>query len=112
MQIRQELGKTSVGRGRFRVRLPFVFVGAQGLEKYIISRLPIAIFLSSSFKPRYVDDPAFEVMLFAYAYNDDPVDVVDFACGESLPSKVLRLLLSREPCPRFRGFEASRAWKL
>ena len=38
---------------------------------------------------RYVDDPAFEVMLFAYAYNDDPVDVVDFACGESLPSKVL-----------------------
>lgn len=28
---------------------------------------------------RYVDDPAFEVLLFAYAYNDDPVDVVDFA---------------------------------
>lgn len=38
---------------------------------------------------RYVDDPAFEVMLFAYAYDDEPVSVVDVASGESLPSRVL-----------------------
>lgn len=38
---------------------------------------------------RYVDDPAFEVMLFAYAYDDEPVTVVDIANGESLPSQVL-----------------------
>ena len=38
---------------------------------------------------RYVDDPSFEVMLFGYAYGDDPVEVVDFASGESLPKQVL-----------------------
>ena len=38
---------------------------------------------------RYVDDPTFEVQLFGYAYDDDPVAVVDFASGESLPPQVL-----------------------
>lgn len=38
---------------------------------------------------RYVDDPSFEVMLFAYAYDDEPVTVVDFAQGEKLPDEVL-----------------------
>lgn len=31
-----------------------------------------------------------EVLLFAYAYNDSPVRVVDLACGEGLPDTVLR----------------------
>lgn len=31
-----------------------------------------------------------EVLLFAYAYNDSPVRVVDLACGEELPDTVLR----------------------
>lgn len=30
-----------------------------------------------------------EVLLFAYAYDDRPVQVVDLACGESLPERVL-----------------------
>lgn len=38
---------------------------------------------------RYCDDPAFEVLLFAYAYDNDPVEVVDIACGEILPAPVL-----------------------
>lgn len=31
-----------------------------------------------------------EILLFAYAYNDDPVQVIDLACGEALPRRVLR----------------------
>ena len=38
---------------------------------------------------RYIDDPSFEVMLFGYAYDDEPVTVVDFAQGEKLPEEVL-----------------------
>lgn len=38
---------------------------------------------------RYVEDPTFEVQLFGYAYDDDPVTVVDFAQGEKLPEDVL-----------------------
>lgn len=39
---------------------------------------------------RYVDTPAFEIMLFGYAYGDDDVEVVDLASGEELPSQVLK----------------------
>lgn len=44
---------------------------------------------------RYCDDPSFEVQLFAYAYDDGPVIVVDIACGENIPSQVLADLASR-----------------
>lgn len=37
---------------------------------------------------KYCEDPAFEIMLFGYAYNDDPVKVVDLASGEVLPERV------------------------
>lgn len=41
---------------------------------------------------KYVDTPAFQVLLFAYAFDDDPVDVVDIACGEKLPERVRKAL--------------------
>jgi hypothetical protein len=31
-----------------------------------------------------------EILLFAFAYGDEPVQVVDMACGEELPEQVLR----------------------
>ena len=37
---------------------------------------------------KYCEDPAFEIMLFGYAYNDDPIKVVDLASGEVLPERV------------------------
>lgn len=37
---------------------------------------------------RYVDSPAFEILLFAYALDDEAVQVVDLAKGESLPQVV------------------------
>lgn len=38
---------------------------------------------------RYVEDPAFEILLFAYAYDDDPVTVIDLTAFEDLPEQVL-----------------------
>ena len=36
----------------------------------------------------YAEDPSFEVLLFAYAFDDKPVQVVDLASGEVLPDEV------------------------
>lgn len=38
---------------------------------------------------RYVEDPAFAITLFAYAYDEEPVQVVDLAGGEQMPQQVL-----------------------
>lgn len=37
---------------------------------------------------KYVEAPDFEIMLFAYAFNDEPVQIIDLAQGEELPLKV------------------------
>ena len=36
---------------------------------------------------RYVEGD-FHILLFAYAFDDDPVKIIDLACGEELPSEV------------------------
>ena len=41
---------------------------------------------------RYVDAPDFEILLFSYAYDDEPVHTIDLACGERLPADVLAAL--------------------
>jgi DNA polymerase len=40
----------------------------------------------------YTSAPDFEILLFAYAWNDEPVDIVDLASGEKLPGEVLAAL--------------------
>jgi DNA polymerase bacteriophage-type len=40
----------------------------------------------------YVDSPNFTVSLFAYAFDDEETKIVDLACGEQLPRKVLDAL--------------------
>ena len=40
----------------------------------------------------YTDSPAFEILLFAYAFDDEDVSIVDVAQGESLPDKVIKAL--------------------
>jgi len=37
---------------------------------------------------RYVESPDFEIMLFGYSIDNGPVQVVDLACGETLPDEV------------------------
>lgn len=42
---------------------------------------------------RYTEAPDFSILLFGYAFNDEPVQVVDLACGNELPKEVLDALL-------------------
>ena len=44
---------------------------------------------------RYVDDPSFEIMLFGYAFDDEPITVIDRLDFESIPQRVLDAL--RDP---------------
>jgi DNA polymerase len=37
---------------------------------------------------RYVESPDFEIMLFAYAFDAEPVQVIDLLQGEPLPPEV------------------------
>lgn len=37
---------------------------------------------------KYVDALDFEIMLFAYAFNGDPVEVIDLKAGEKIPDRV------------------------
>lgn len=42
---------------------------------------------------RYVDTPAFEILLFAYSINDGETQIIDLAMGETLPQNILEMLL-------------------
>ena len=41
---------------------------------------------------RYVEAPDFSVLLFAFSADNGPVQVIDLACGETIPSDVLSAL--------------------
>lgn len=45
---------------------------------------------------RYVDSPNFEILLLAYAYDDEPVTVIDVAQREGWPTQVLDDILSSD----------------
>lgn len=45
---------------------------------------------------KYVQSEDFEILLFAYAYNDGPVELVSLAEGERIPERVLRDLRNPE----------------
>ena len=38
---------------------------------------------------RYVESPDFEILLFAYSVDGAPVQQIDLACGEKIPSEIL-----------------------
>lgn len=41
---------------------------------------------------RYCDSPDFEILLFGYSVDSDPVQVVDLACGEQIPEEIIAAL--------------------
>lgn len=41
---------------------------------------------------RYVESPDFEILLFAYAFDDEEVQIIDMAGGEAIPKEVLDAL--------------------
>lgn len=44
----------------------------------------------------YTDHPSFEILLFAYAFDDEQTQIVDLKKGETLPQRVLQALMSPE----------------
>lgn len=40
----------------------------------------------------YCDSPQFEILLFAYAFDEEETQIIDLACGEQLPQRVLDAL--------------------
>jgi len=41
---------------------------------------------------KYVESPDFDILLFGYSVNEEPVRVVDVACGEEIPESILKML--------------------
>lgn len=41
---------------------------------------------------RYVESLDFEILLFAYSIDSQPVQVIDLACGEQIPKEILLAL--------------------
>ena len=41
---------------------------------------------------RYCDAPDFEILLFSYAFDDEPVQTIDLASGETLPKEAISAL--------------------
>lgn len=41
---------------------------------------------------KYVQSPDFQILLFAYAFDDGPVELIDCACGERIPENVILAL--------------------
>lgn len=44
---------------------------------------------------RYTESPVFEILLFGYAKDDEPVHVIDLASGESIPMEILDALTNK-----------------
>ena len=44
---------------------------------------------------RYVDDTTFEILLFAYSFDDEPVEVIDMR-KDPLPERVVDALYNKE----------------
>lgn len=45
---------------------------------------------------KYVQSPDFEIILFAYAYDNAPVQLVDCLCGERIPAQIINDLSNPE----------------
>ena len=42
---------------------------------------------------RYCESHEFEILLFGYSVDSDPVHVVDLACGEAIPEEIIAALV-------------------
>lgn len=54
---------------------------------------------------RYSESPDFEVLLFGYSVDGDPAQVIDLACGESIPAEIQEALV--DPAVTKWAFNAS-----
>jgi DNA polymerase len=45
---------------------------------------------------RYTDSPNFDILLFAYSIDEGPVELVDLASGEEIPTEIVEAVLSSD----------------
>lgn len=45
---------------------------------------------------KYAQSPDFEILLFAYKWNQEPVEIVDLKCGERIPEEIIKALSDLE----------------
>jgi DNA polymerase len=45
---------------------------------------------------RYTDSPNFDILLFAYSIDEGPVELVDLASGEEIPTEIVEAILSSD----------------
>lgn len=45
---------------------------------------------------KYTESEDFDILLFAYAYNNGPVEVIELACGDELPSQIIKDLSNKD----------------
>jgi DNA polymerase len=57
---------------------------------------------------KYVQAPDFQILLFAYSYEKEPVKVIDVACGEYFPLWVQDVL--RDPAVKKKAYNAAFEW--
>lgn len=57
-----------------------------------VNKSPRASANSSRSFQTYVESPDFEILLFAYSVDNQPVQVIDLACGEQIPKEILLAL--------------------
>ena len=43
---------------------------------------------------KYTEDKSFEILLIAYAFDDEEVSVIDIKCGDLIPSRVREAILN------------------
>ena len=57
---------------------------------------------------KYTQSPDFEILLFAYKWDDNPVEIIDLACGESLPEWLILAL--QDPMVVKHAYNAAFEW--
>ncbi|QNB48184.1 hypothetical protein BR63_19065 [Thermanaerosceptrum fracticalcis] len=57
---------------------------------------------------RYVQSPDFQILLFAYSFDGQPVQIIDLAQGEQLPPEIINAL--RDPSVIKHAYNASFEW--
>lgn len=57
---------------------------------------------------KYVQSPSFQVLLFAYSFDGDPVEIIDLASGEELPEELVKAL--EDPTVVKHAYNAAFEW--
>lgn len=57
---------------------------------------------------KYAQSDDFEILLFAYQWDDEPVEIVDLACGEEIPYRIMNAL--RDPDVVKHAYNAAFEW--